>query len=341
MDNTPVCICLVLHLLMFERIRIGIIGGAGYVGGELLRILIHHTNAEICFVQSDSQQGRKVSSIHADLVGDCLLEFTGAISNDIDLLFLCGGHGQSAVFLSENEVSFRIRIIDMSQDFRLGNTKKSFDRVFVYGLSECHKTELRKAKSVANPGCFATAITLSLLPVMEHIEEDIHVHAITGSTGSGQALSASSHFSWRNNNVSIYKPFTHQHLSEINETLQLVAPGFNSFINFLPVRGDFPRGIFTSIYFKAAISEEELTALFHNRYQHDAFVLIADSNPDLKQVINTNKILIYPKKIGDKVLIISVMDNLIKGAAGQAVQNMNLMFGLEETTGLKLKSVAF
>jgi N-acetyl-gamma-glutamyl-phosphate reductase len=326
---------------MFEQIRVGIIGGAGYVGGELLRMLIHHPNAEICFVQSDSQQGRKVSSIHADLVGDCLLAFTGAISKDIDLLFLCGGHGQSAVFLSENEIPSRIKIIDMSQDFRLGDTKNNFGRVFVYGLSEYHKAELRKANSVANPGCFATAITLSLLPVTEYVSEEIHIHAITGSTGSGQALSATSHFSWRNNNVSIYKPFTHQHLSEINETLQSVAPGFNSVVNFLPVRGDFPRGIFTSIYFKAAIPEAELTALFDNRYQYSPFVLVADSNPDLKQVINTNKILIYPKKIGDKVLIISVMDNLIKGAAGQAVQNMNLMFGLEETQGLKFKSVAF
>ena len=330
-----------LLLAMSKKIEIGIIGGSGYVAGELLRILVNHPYGAIKYVQSKSQHDKKVSSIHNDLIGDCQLKFTEFWDTTVDVIFLCGGHQQSKKFLSENYVAPEIKIIDLSQDFRLGNTKQSHGRDFVYGLPEHNIEKIKNTQSIANPGCFATAITLSLLPVIQLIKEDVHIYAITGSTGSGQSASPSTHFSWRNNNVSIYKAFSHQHLGEINETLRDVCPEFNAEVNFIPIRGNFTRGIFTSIYFKATLSEEDLITRFKNHYKHSPFVIVADVNPDLKQVINTNKILVYPKKHEDKVLIISVIDNLIKGAAGQAVQNLNLMFGIKESAGLKLKSVAF
>ncbi|HEY4327558.1 MAG TPA: N-acetyl-gamma-glutamyl-phosphate reductase [Mucilaginibacter sp.] len=326
---------------MSERIKIGIIGGAGYVAGELLRILVNHPFANIKYVQSKSQQDKLVSSIHTDLEGDCLLRFVDTWTADVDVLFLCGGHQQSNIFLTGNQVPSAIKIIDMSQDFRLGRTKNSHGRNFVYGLSEYNRKQIKSTDSVANPGCFATSITLSLLPVIPLVKEEVHIHAITGSTGSGQSLSPGVNFNWRNNNVSIYKAFSHQHLDEINETLRDVNPGFKAAVNFLPVRGNFTRGIFTSLYFKSGITADELQSRFKTRYQNDPFVVITDVAPDLKQAVNTNKILINAAKYGDKVLIISAMDNLLKGASGQAVQNMNLLFGLDETAGLKLKSVAF
>ena len=330
-----------LFLLMSKKIEIGIIGGAGYVAGELIRILSNHPNAEIKYVLSKSQHGQLVSSKHSDLEGDCFLKFTDARDDAVDVIFLCGGHQQSKAFLSENEVSPKIKIIDLSQDFRLGDNKKSFERDFVYGLSEHNREKIKTTNSLANPGCFATAIALSLLPVIELVKDDLHIHAITGSTGSGQSLSPTVNFNWRNNNVSVYKAFSHQHLDEINETLKDACPEFNSEVNFIPVRGNFTRGIFTSIYFKSSLSEEEITARFKTRYKNDPFVIVTETSPDLKKVINTNKIFIYPSKHGNKVLIVSVIDNMIKGASGQAVQNMNLMFGIEESVGLKLKSVAF
>ena len=330
-----------LFLRVPKKIKIGIVGGAGYVAGELIRILSNHPNAEIKYVQSKSQHGKLVSSIHGDLEGDCFLKFTDVCDAAVDVIFLCGGHQQSKAFLSENEVPSQIKIIDLSQDFRLGYNKKSFERDFVYGLCEHNREKIKKTNSLANPGCFATAITLSLLPVIESVKDDLHIHAITGSTGSGQSLSPTVNFNWRNNNVSVYKAFSHQHLNEINETLKDACPEFNSEVNFIPVRGNFTRGIFTSIYFKSSLSEEEITARFKTRYKDDPFVIVTETSPDLKKVINTNKIFIYPSKHGNKVLIVSIIDNLIKGASGQAVQNMNLMFGIEESTGLKLKSVAF
>lgn len=326
---------------MSELIKIGIIGGAGYVAGELLRILVNHPFAHIKYVQSKSQQDKLVSSIHTDLEGECSLRFVDSWTADVDVLFLCGGHQQSNIFLTGNQVPAAIKIIDMSQDFRLGHTKNGHGRSFVYGLSEHNREQIKRTDSVANPGCFATAITLSLLPVIPLVKDEVHIHAITGSTGSGQSLSPGVNFNWRNNNVSIYKAFSHQHLDEINETLRDVSPGFRAAVNFLPVRGNFTRGIFTSLYFKSAITADELQSRFKARYLNDPFVVITDVAPDLKQVVNTNKILINAAKYGDKVLIISAMDNLLKGASGQAVQNMNLLFGLDETAGLKLKSAAF
>jgi N-acetyl-gamma-glutamyl-phosphate reductase len=315
---------LLLHLP--GKIKIGIIGGAGYVAGELLRILVNHPHTIIKYVQSTSRFGEMVSSIHSNLEGDCFLKFSKFWNSGVDIIFLCGGHQQSKVFLSENDVSRDI---------------KSFDRNFVYGLPEHNMEKIKKTNSIANPGCFATAITLSLLPVIDLIKYDLHIHSITGSTGSGQALSPNSHFSWRNNNVSVYKAFSHQHLDEINETLRDICPEFNAEINFIPVRGNFSRGILTSIYFKSTLSEEELVARFKTRYLNNPFVIITNTSPDLKKVINTNKIFLHPEKHNDNVLIVSVMDNLLKGASGQAIQNMNLMFGLNETAGLKFKSIAF
>lgn len=326
---------------MSERIEIGIIGGAGYVAGELLRILINHPHVQIKYVQSESQRDNLVSSIHADLEGECSLRFVGTWAADVDVLFLCGGHQQSNLFLRGNQVPSTIKIIDMSQDFRLGHAKNSHGRSFVYGLPEHNREQIKRTDSVANPGCFATAITLSLLPVIALVKDEVHIHAITGSTGSGQSLSPGVNFNWRNNNVSIYKAFSHQHLDEIKETLRDANPGFKAAVNFLPVRGNFTRGIFTSLYFKSDTTADELRSRFTTRYLNDPFVIITDAAPDLKQAVNTNKILINAAKYGDKVLIISAMDNLLKGAAGQAVQNMNLLFGLDETAGLKLKSIAF
>ena len=320
-------------------IKIGIIGGAGYTAGELIRILLHHPKVEIDFVHSNSQEGKLVSDIHQDLLGEINLSFSKKINTNVNVLFLCSGHGNSKSFLAENPFSKSTKIIDLSSDFRL----KKEGNNFVYGLPELNKEQIQSSSYIANCGCFATAIQLALLPLAksQNLNQDVHVHAITGSTGAGQNPSSTTHFSWRNNNVSIYKPFSHQHLGEITESILQLQNDFQSEINFIPVRGNFPRGIFASLYTKTDLAENELIQLFENYYHDEPFVFITQKNPSLKQVVNTNKCILFVKKEGDKVFIISMIDNLIKGASGQAVQNMNLMFGFEETEGLNLKAMAF
>ncbi len=320
-------------------LKVGIIGGAGYTAGELIRILLHHPAAEIAFVQSRSSAGKPVASVHDDLVGDTDLRFCADIPAEPDVLFLCSGHGASEAFLKENSFSNKLKIIDLSHDFRL----KRPGNDFVYGLPELNRTAICEAQKIANPGCFATAIQLALLPLASEglLKNEVHIHAITGSTGAGQQPTDTTHFSWRSNNLSIYKPFGHQHLGEIGQSLRQLQPGFEKSINFLPVRGDFTRGIFASAYTQSDESENRLKDLYRTFYNDAPFTKIVNENPSLKQVVNTNKCLVFLEKHGDKILIISILDNLLKGASGQAVQNMNLLCGLPETTGLQLKATAF
>ena len=317
-------------------IKVGIIGSAGYVAGELMRCLVHHPEVAIDFMYSTSQDGKKVLEIHEDLYTNEELVFTNKINPNVDVVFLCLGHGNSSKFLNENSFSNTTKIIDLSNDFRLKEDAKDF----VYGLVELNKDAIKSAKNIANPGCFATAIQLGLLPLAKAglLQSDVHVNAITGSTGAGQSLSATSHFSWRNNNISIYKAFNHQHLGEIRESITSLQNDFNVDINFLPVRGDFTRGIHASMYTKCDLSEEELIKLYQEFYKDAAFTFVSKKTVNLKQVVNTNNCLIQVQKIDNKVLVTSAIDNLQKGAAGQAIQNMNLMFGLEETTGVKFKA---
>jgi len=317
-------------------IKAGIIGGGGYTAGELIRILNYHPEAEIAYVYSKSQQGKAISEVHEDLIGEYDYDFSGEFHFDLDVIFLCMGHGQSGIFLEENPVPEQVAIIDLSSDFRLSEA-------YVYGLPELNREQVRHSKRIANCGCFATAIQLALLPLADRkaIQEDVHIHAVTGSTGAGQSPQATTHFSWRNNNLSIYKAFRHQHLQEIQRSLGQLQEGLSSDLNFLPLRGDFPRGIFASLYTYSTESEETLYKWYEAYYADHPFTIVTRRNPNLKQVVNTNKALIYLEKHEDKVLIISMIDNLVKGASGQAVQNMNLMFGLEEKTGLLLKSLAF
>lgn len=321
------------------KIKVGIVGGAGYTGGELIRILINHPQVNLAFVHSKSNAGNPIYAIHADLVGDIDLKFTDTLSQEIDVLFLCVGHGDAKKFLDANPFNENIKIIDLSQDFRLNKNAEDF----IYGLPEMNRAQIKKAKHIANPGCFATAIQLALLPLAtaNELKGEVHINAITGSTGAGQGLSASSHFSWRNNNISVYKAFSHQHLNEIGESLVSLQPHFSEEINFIPQRGDFSRGIFASVYLTSNLSEEEAVKLYQEYYKDHPFTFVSDVNIDLKQVVNTNKCLLHIKKHGSKLVIFSAIDNLLKGASGTAVQNMNLMFGLEENTGLKLKAVAF
>lgn len=319
-------------------IKVGIIGGAGYTAGELLRILINHPEVEITFVNSTSNAGNKLYSVHGGLIGETEIEFTDELPFDkIDALFICSGHGDSKKFIESHEIPTNIKIIDLSQDYR----DESCD--FVYGLPEINRERIRKAQKLANPGCFATCIQLGLLPLVNAglIKDEIHTNGITGSTGAGVKPSSTSHFSWRNNNISIYKAFNHQHLIEIGATMRKLQKGFNYDINFLPVRGDFARGIFVSSYTTCDLSEEELIKLYKDFYKDAAFTHVMDANLDLKQVVNTNKALVHVEKHGNKVLVLSAIDNLLKGASGQAVQNFNLMFGLDEKTGLNLKANAF
>lgn len=320
-------------------IKIGIIGGAGYTAGELIRILIHHPHVEISFIQSNSQAGLLVSDVHTDLEGDFFMTFSQDIPSQVDLLFLCSGHGQSRDFLSKNKFPESTKIIDLSTDFRLKETAGEF----IYGLPELNKNKIIKANKIANPGCFATAIQLALLPLAKNnlLKDEVHVNAITGSTGAGQKPVDTTHFSYRNNNVSIYKAFNHQHLSEINESITQLQDSFNQAINFIPVRGDFSRGIFASVYTACDLSEQEIKAIYHDFYGEHPFVKIVEKNPSLKQVVNTNKCILFLEKHDNKILIVSLIDNLLKGASGQAVQNMNLLFGFPETTALQLKSTVF
>jgi N-acetyl-gamma-glutamyl-phosphate reductase len=322
------------------KVKAGIVGGAGYTGGEMLRLLINHPSVEIVFVHSNSNEGNLISDVHTDLFGDTDLRFTGTLSSEIDVLFLCLGHGDAKKFLDANPIARGIKIIDLSQDFRL---KASAANNWVYGMPEINREKIRTADYVANPGCFATAIQLGLYPLAAKglIKTEVHINATTGSTGAGQGLSTTSHFSWRNNNLSAYKVFNHQHLNEIGESLLQLDSQFEAPISFVPQRGAFSRGILAAMYVDCSLFEEEAQALYREFYKDAAFTHVSDKNIDLKQVVNTNKCLIHVAKHGSKLFIVTVIDNLLKGASGQAVQNMNLMFGLEERQGLQLKALAF
>ena len=321
-------------------IKTGIIGGAGYTAGELIRLLINHPDADIIFVNSSSNAGNKITQVHSGLFGETDLVFTSDLPLDeIDLLFFCTAHGDTKKFLESHSIPEDLKIIDLSQDYRISSPSHEF----IYGLPELNRRAICKSKYVANPGCFATGIQLALLPLAKHLmlNQSIHVNAITGSTGAGVKPSSTSHFSWRNNNISIYKPFEHQHLAEIRQSLEQLQMSFKSSIDFIPVRGDFARGIFTTAYMNLNVELDEIKKIYNDYYEDHSFTFIADENPDLKQVINTNKCLLYLQKIEGKLLVISAIDNLLKGASGQAVHNMNLLFNLEETVGLHLKPSAF
>jgi N-acetyl-gamma-glutamyl-phosphate reductase len=325
-----------------KKIKAGIIGGAGYTGGELIRLLINHPSAEIIYIHSKSNAGKQLHSVHQDLVGETDLQFSHEMDDDVDVLFLCVGHGDSVKFFEQNTVPDNIKIISLSQDFRLKEKSVFQNRKFVYGLPEINREEIRNAENIANPGCFATAIELGLLPISKmNLLQDVYTTGITGSTGAGQSLAATSHFSWRENNVQAYKSLTHQHLNEINETLKSVSGKSIPSIHFVPWRGDFTRGIFITSQLKCSESLPEMYQAFEDFFQGHPFVKISREPIFLKQVVNTNNCFINLEKVGDILVIHSVVDNLLKGASGQAVQNMNLMFDLEETEGLKLKANYF
>ncbi|WP_293742620.1 N-acetyl-gamma-glutamyl-phosphate reductase [uncultured Pedobacter sp.] len=325
------------------KIKAGIIGGAGYTGGEMLRILVNHPNVEIAFVNSTSNAGNLISDVHTDLIGDTDLRFVSDINQDIDVLFLCVGHGDAKKLLAANPINGNVKIIDLSQDFRLHEKCKFENRSFVYGLPELNRDKIKSAKNIANPGCFATCIQLGLLPLASKglINNEVHINATTGSTGAGQSLAATSHFSWRNNNLSIYKAFEHQHLNEISESLLQLQPSLKEALNFIPQRGAFTRGILAAMYLESELTLEEAYSIYEDYYSAHPFTHVSRKNIDLKQVVNTNKALVHIEKHGGKLFIISIIDNLLKGASGQAVQNMNLMFGFDETAGLKLKAANF
>jgi N-acetyl-gamma-glutamyl-phosphate reductase len=325
------------------KIKAGIVGGAGYTGGEMLRILVNHPDVEIAFVHSNSNAGNYVYEVHTDLFGDTDLKFAGELSNDIDVLFLCVGHGDAKKFLDSNDIPDSIKIIDLSQDFRIAESSKLKAKSFVYGLPELNKDAIKTAQNIANPGCFATCLQLGLLPLAAKglLNSEIHITGTTGSTGAGQSPSATTHFTWRNDNLSIYKAFEHQHLREVGQSLNQLQPGFGQTINFVPYRGDYTRGIIASIYMDSGLSGDEALKLYEDYYASHPFTHVTKRNIDLKQVVNTNKCFIQIAKHGSKLLITSIIDNLTKGASGQAVQNMNLLFGLDETAGLKLKATGF
>jgi N-acetyl-gamma-glutamyl-phosphate reductase len=331
--------------MMSKKIRVGIVGGAGYTGGELVRLLIRHPYAEIVFVQSKSNAGVDVDKVHADLIGDTNLQFTDVVSDNIDILFLCLGHGETKKFLGENEIADHIRIIDLSQDFRLktvARNQKPEPRDFVYGLPELNRELIRKAHHVANPGCFATAIQLGLLPLAKQgLLDHVYTTGITGSTGAGQGLSATSHFSWRANNIQPYKTLSHQHMDEIGQSLLQLQPKSQIDLSFVPWRGDFTRGIFITSLIHCELPAKELNTLYEEFYEDHPFTMLGKDHIFLKQAVNTNKCIIQLEKIGTKLVIHSILDNLLKGASGQAVQNMNLMFGIDECAGLRLKANYF
>ena len=321
-------------------IKVGIIGGAGYTAGELLRLLVNHPDVEIVFVNSASNAGNRVADVHSGLVGDTELVFTDELPlTEIDCLFCCTAHGDTRKFIEAHTLPEELRIIDLSMDYRI----ESEEHDFVYGLPELNRKRIIRARHVANPGCFATAIQLGLLPLAKNLllNKPIHITAITGSTGAGQKPSATSHFSWRNNNISVYKPFTHQHLPEIRQSLTQLQNSFAAELDFIPMRGDFTRGIFAAMYTDCSIDLDEIRRLYDEYYDDHSFTFVTDGELDLKQVVNTNKCLLHLEKHGDKLLVLSAIDNLLKGASGQAVHNMNLLFGLTEVAGLKLKPSAF
>ena len=340
-------------------VKVGILGAAGYTGGELIRLLLNHPEAEIVFANSESNAGNLVSDVHEGLVGDTDLCFTSEMPFDqVDVIFFCFGHGKSEAFLKEHSIPENVKIIDLAQDFRLTPpqpSQREGDGIvlppvggiergsWVYGLPEINKEEIQKAQHVANPGCFATAIQLALLPAahLNILKEDVAVNAITGSTGAGQKPGATTHFSWRNNNLSIYKAFTHQHIAEIRQSLKQVQGYLDASIDFIPYRGDFARGIFCTAVIKTKAPAEDIIETYKDFYKDAAFTHYSDKPIDLKQVVNTNKALLHCDIAADKLLVTSAIDNLLKGAVGQAVQNMNLMFGIDETAGLRLKASAF
>ncbi|MCA0959023.1 N-acetyl-gamma-glutamyl-phosphate reductase [Muricauda ruestringensis] len=323
-------------------IKAGIIGGSGYTGGELIRLLLNHPRTEIDFVYSTTRAGKPITSAHQDLLGQTELNFSGKINSNIDVVFLCLGHGNSTTFLNENKFSSATKIIDLSNDFRLQADSNFNGQRFVYGLPELNKSAIKAAEAIANPGCFATAIQLALLPLAKAglLGADVHINAVTGSTGAGVGLSPTSHFSWRNNNVSWYKPFTHQHLGEIGESLNSYGKSVGKLM-FLPNRGNFTRGILATAYTNYNGSLEEAKNLYHDFYKDAVFTHLSDGELHLKQVVNTNQCHIHLHQHDGLLLVTSAIDNLLKGASGQAVQNMNLMFGFPESEGLLLKAGVF
>lgn len=319
-------------------IKAGIIGGAGYTAGELIRILVNHPDVEISFVHSESNAGNKLSQVHSGLIGETEMCFSSEYDlNAVDVVLLCSGHGKSSEFWSQNVRPASLKVVDLAQDFRDESCS------YVYGLPEINRDRARKADSIANPGCFATAIQLTLLPLCAAglLKDEVNVTAITGSTGAGVKPGPTTHFSWRNNNVSVYKAFEHQHLSEIGMNVRNLQSDFDGAINFIPLRGDFARGILATMYTECDLTQQQALALYKDFYRDSAFTFVMDGNVDLKQVVNTNKGIISIEKHGSKLMVNAAIDNLLKGASGQAVQNMNLMFGLDEKAGLKLKASAF
>ena len=320
-------------------VRIGILGAAGYTGGELIRVLLNHSEAQIVFANSESNAGNLVSDVHEGLIGETDLRFTSEMPFDeVDVVFFCFGHGKSEAFLKEHEIPANVKIIDLAQDFRIAGQHD-----YVYGLPETHRDAIKVCQHLANPGCFATCIQLAMLPALKAgiISGDIHVNGITGSTGAGQKPGATTHFSWRNDNISVYKTFNHQHLLEINQTIQELSPGYDGRVLFIPQRGCFSRGIYVTAYAKCDLPLEEVQSIYANYYQDAAFTHFVTKSPGMKQVVNTNKAVVYVEKYEDQLLMICCIDNLLKGAVGQAVQNMNLMFDLNEAEGLQLKASAF
>lgn len=330
-------------------IKVGIIGGAGYTGGELIRLLIHHPGVSVSFIHSRSNAGQPVAAVHRDLVGETDLKFSGEFNDDSDVLFLCLGHGESKKFLEENNIPEKVKVIDLANDFRLHHQSQIGNRKFIYGLPELNRDKIKSASNIANPGCFATTIQLGLLPLAKAgLLKDVYTTGITGSTGAGQSFAQTSHFSWRENNIQAYKTLTHQHLGEITESINQLQPksplstgGEGPGVRFIPWRGDFTRGIFISSQLHCDLGLIELNKLYEDFYSGHPFTHITKEQVFLKQVVNTNKCIIQLEKVGSMLVVHSVTDNLLKGASGQAVQNMNLMFGLEETSGLKLKANYF
>ena len=324
-------------------IKVGIIGGSGYTAGELIRILMFHPNATLDFVYSTTNAGKPLSIAHHDLMGDIEMNFTDQVNPNVNVVFLCLGHGKSKAFLEQNQFSKDTKIIDLGNDFRLTKDAEFDGKQFVYGLPELNKAAIKSANYIANPGCFATAIQLALLPLAKNglLNEDVHINATTGSTGAGVSPSETTHFSWRNNNMSHYKAFEHQHLGEINQSIQQLQAGYPNELVFVPNRGDFARGIFATLYTTVSDSLEDIVAKYETYYADQPFVTITTTNINMKQVVQTNKCIISLMKKGNRLLITSVIDNLTKGASGQAIQNMNLLFGLDETTGLHLKPCGF